>query len=104
MYNKIYQYSFGRHFLYNIIAGWKSKFGTLKNNTNELNPIYKRWDEVTRKMVWDDKDEKKMGPVVPDEEMVLVQKAPHAFEGSTRTHRSISHKIHYVFNFADFFS
>ena len=35
-------------------------------NTYELNPIYKRWDEVTRKVVRNDQDEK-IGRVVPDE-------------------------------------
>ena len=39
--------------------------GTLNLNTTNQ-PIYKRWDEVTRKVVWNDQDEN-MGRVVPDE-------------------------------------
>ena len=58
------------------------KFRHKKYKTMILQPIFKKWDEVTRKMVRDDPDEK-MGPVVPDEmtwyEMVLARQVPEPF-------------------------
>ena len=50
---------------------------------NELNSIYKGWDEVTQEVVRDDQDEK-MGRVVPDEMSVLARKVPEPFEGRIR--------------------
>ena len=69
-------------------------------NINEFNPIYKRRDKVTRKVVQDDQD-KKMG-----RDVLFGMKCPGTIRWKYPNtpccmKAYMSHKIHHVFNFAD---